>query len=101
MPVDKAGVQALVRQEAVDLAEKHKLLLLAASKAELWGGLQEDEVVGVLRQALADTASGRTCNPPVSPAGNVGRLLKDESKCSGLYSLFQAQHRLSCSASIE
>ena len=60
MPVDKAGLQALVRREAVDVAEKHKLLLLVA-KAELWDGLEEDEVLGVLRLALAETASGRTC----------------------------------------
>ena len=76
MPVDKAGLQALVRREAVDLAEKHKLLLLAA-KAELWEGLEEDEVLGVLRLALEETASGRNCNPPVSPAGTAGRVTQN------------------------
>ena len=84
----------------MDVAEKHKLLLLAA-KAELWDGLEEDEVFGVLRLALAETASGRTCNPPVIPAGIVGRVLKDDSKCPMAVIFFQAQHRLSCSASTE
>ena len=77
MPVDKAGLQALVRREAVDVAEKHKLLLLVA-KAELWDGLEEEEVLGVLRLTLAETASGRTCNPPPSPAGTAGRVSKDD-----------------------
>ena len=55
--MDKAGLQALVRREAADVAEKHKLLFLV-SKAELWKGLEESEVMGVLREAVAETASG-------------------------------------------
>ncbi|KAK9827508.1 hypothetical protein WJX74_006394 [Apatococcus lobatus] len=60
MLVDKAGVQALVRREAVDDVEEHELLLLAAKSPELWEGLLEDEVLAVLRLALETDPGTRT-----------------------------------------
>ncbi len=58
MPVDKVDVQNLVRLEAVDDVEKGALLHLA-SRPDLWEGLEEDEVMSVLRNELAKTGSGR------------------------------------------
>ena len=56
MPLDKYTVQRLVRGEARDAEEKVKLLRLVAEKPELWDGLEEDEIVGVLRETLTSAA---------------------------------------------
>ena len=58
MPVKKKMVQNLVRQAAKDSEEKVHLLRLAGSKPGLWGGLEEDEVVGVLREVLKKETTG-------------------------------------------
>ena len=58
MPVDKRAVQRLVRAAAQHAEEKTQLLLLVGSKPELWDGLEEDEVIDVLRAELQKETTG-------------------------------------------
>lgn len=82
MPLDKGSLQALLRRESVDNRELYSLIRLAA-KPELWEGLEVHEVLGVFRDILAESASGRKSEPLISIAGAAGRAVADHSIAYG------------------
>ena len=53
MPVNKRDVVRIVKAGASDEAQKNALLALAGHKPSLWDGLDEEDVLGVLKQQLA------------------------------------------------
>ena len=50
MPVNKHDVIRIVKAGASDEAHKNVLLALACDKPGLWDGLDEEDVLGVLKQ---------------------------------------------------
>ena len=52
MPVNKHDVIRIVKAGASDEAHKNALLALACDKPGLWDGLDEEDVLGVLKQAV-------------------------------------------------
>ncbi|KAL0049923.1 hypothetical protein WJX82_000834 [Trebouxia sp. C0006] len=58
MTVNKGDVVRIVKAGASDEAEKNALLAIAGEKPGLWDGLEEDDVLGVLKQATATTGPG-------------------------------------------
>lgn len=58
MTVSKGDVVRIVKAGASDEAEKNALLAIAGEKPGLWDGLEEDDVLGVLKQATATTGPG-------------------------------------------
>ncbi len=57
MPVNKGDVVRIVKVGATDEAEKNALLAIAGDKPGLWDGLEEEDVLGVLKQAITDTGT--------------------------------------------
>lgn len=63
MAVSKADVVQAVKAATVgNLSERNQLLVLAGEKPTLWEGLEAEDVVGVLREALAQSSTGRQPN---------------------------------------
>ncbi len=56
MPVNKGDVRT-VKVAATDEAEKNALLAIAGDKPGLWDGLEEEDVLGVLKQAITNTGT--------------------------------------------
>ena len=57
MTVNKGDVVRIVKAGASDEAEKNALLAIAGETPGLWDGLEEDDVLGVLKQATATTGT--------------------------------------------
>ena len=57
MPLNKQDVVRIVRAGVSDKAHKSALLALAGDKQGLWDGLDEEEVLDVLEQALIQTGN--------------------------------------------
>ena len=62
MPVNKRDVVRIVKAGASG-TEKDALLALAGEKPGLWDGLEEDDVLGVLRHASSTTGTLLTATP--------------------------------------
>ena len=62
MPVNKRDVVRVVKAGASG-TEKDALLALAGEKPGLWDGLEEDDVLGVLRQASSTAGASLTATP--------------------------------------
>lgn len=57
MPVSKLDVVRIVKAGASDASEMYALLVLAGEKKGLWDGLEEDDVIPVLKRANATTGT--------------------------------------------
>ena len=57
MPVNKHDVVRIVKAGVSDKAHKNALLALAGDKPGLWDGLDEEDVLGVLEQAITQTGT--------------------------------------------
>ncbi len=57
MTVNNGDVVRIVKAGASDEAEKNALLAIAGEKPGLWDGLEEDDVLGALKQATATTGT--------------------------------------------
>ena len=57
MPVDKQGVVRIVNARVHDKAERTALLFIAGAQQSLWEGLEDDDVLDVLKQAASSTGS--------------------------------------------
>ena len=57
MPVNKHDVVRSVKAGVSDKAHKNALLALAGDKPGLWDGLDEEDVLGVLEQAITQTGN--------------------------------------------
>ena len=62
MPVTKADVVRAVKQAASSTQEKDQLLALAGAQPSLWDGLDQEDVVGVLRAQLQTMGELRSCS---------------------------------------
>ena len=58
MFVNKRDVVRIVKAGASDEAQKNALLALAGDKPSLWDGLDEEDVLGVLKQAITQLETG-------------------------------------------
>lgn len=57
MSEEAFSCEAVLRSAGASGTEKDALLALAGEKPGLWDGLEEDDILGVLRQASASTGT--------------------------------------------
>ena len=58
MPVNKRDVVRIVEAGASDEAQKNALLAIAGDKPSLWDGVDEEDVLGVLKQGITQLEKG-------------------------------------------
>ena len=63
MPVNKRDVVRVIKAGASDEAQKNSLLVLAGLEPGLWDGLDEEEVLGVLKYVLKQRGVGANFQP--------------------------------------